>query len=179
MKYGLSQITEDEFDRLHQLVLSVFDEGRQRFSPTLATVGTDISWFPQCHRAYLAKHQALGVTMEDLGARQEEFHIWITPAYVGPVFKFYMTLAHELVHGYAGLKYGHNAHWRRWFYRVMWHLHAAGFIPEPESELQAVLWGQGISYNRSGNEFNLVTEAFAKAEEDHDKVLDNFWKRTA
>lgn len=177
MKYGLSQITEDEFDRIHSMVLAVFDEGRQRFSPTLATIGTDIDWFPTVHRAYLAKHQALGVTMEDLGQREEEFHIWITPGYREPLFKFYMTLAHELVHGYAGLKYGHNAHWRRWFYRVMWHLHESGMIPTPESELKAVMWGQGLSYNRVSGEFELVTEAFEKARKDHHKVIENYWKR--
>ena len=177
LKYGLTIIPEEEFNRFHALVQSCFDQGRQRFSPTLETIGTDISWFPSCHRAYLAKHEALGVTMEDLGVRQEEFHIWITPAYQTPVFKFYMTLAHELVHGYAGLKYGHNAHWRRWFYRVMWHLHAGGFLPEPENELKMVLWGQGLSYNRVSGELELVTEAFDKARRDHSKVLDSYWKR--
>lgn len=165
---------------MHQFVQAVFDEGHQRFTPQLMAIGTEVSWFPKCHQQYLVHSDSLGVTMEDYDEHQKEFHIWITPAYRAPVFKFYMTLAHELVHGYAGLKYGHNAHWRRWFYRVLWHLNESKLIPEPESSLGAICWSVGRTYNRTGLpsvEKALIQEAFQKAKSEHVQVVENYWKR--
>ena len=178
MKYGLTQISKEEFDNLHAFVRACFDQGYQRRDPPLLkSISIHHSWAPQEHQEYLARNDSLGVTMGT-----HEFDIWITPAYKGPVFKFYMTLAHELVHGYAGLKYGHNAHWRRWFYRVLFHLVEAKIIPTPESDIQSVLLSVELSYNpkwwQSGAA-GLVDEAINKAQQEHSKVLDSYWSRLA
>lgn len=183
MRYGLTQISEEEFEKLHTFVRACFDQGRQRFSPRLVTISTEAEWFPEEHRPYLADCSSLGVTMETREKHQEEFHIWITPQYTQPVFRFYMTLVHELVHGYAGLKYSHNAHWRRWFYRVMWHVISADIIPKPESSLEQVLFSVECSYNGGAQPYwqsgalDLVREASAKALSEHNVILDNYWKR--
>ncbi len=179
--YKLSLIPREEFNNLHSFVQACFDEGRQKFNTKLKTISTDIDDFPACHRPYLARCDALGVSMADRGMTNKEFHIWITPSYEKLSYRFYMTLAHEMVHGYAGLQYGHNAHWRRWFYRVLWHLNEAKMIPEPESELRMVAFSVECSYNHSTDYTKslhaLPVEAFAKAEEEHGRVLKNFWKR--
>lgn len=179
MRYGLTQIPQSEFDTLHTFVKACFDEGRQRFSPTLETIGTNFTWFPEVHQDYLASNVALGTTMEISEEHQKKFHIWITPQYKEPVFKFYMTLVHELVHGYAGLKYGHNAHWRRWFHRVMWHAIAAKVIPEPDSSVDLVLYSVECNYNYGTPEsaYQLVRESISQAWKEHSKILDNYWRR--
>lgn len=179
MRYGLPQISQGEFDNFHKFVQACFDEGRQRFSPELVTIGTDINWFPQLHQAYLAKDTSLGVTMEDYGEYQSKFHIWINPAYKEPSFRFYATLAHELVHGYAGMKYSHNAHWRRWFYRVLYHLMGSELIPQPLDSIRMVCYGLGINYNHrsASSELQLIDEAFVQAQKEHPKVLENYWRR--
>lgn len=180
MKYDLPQISEEEFDRFHAFVQSVFDQGRQRFSPELQRITTVNEGFHPEHAAYLKSTDSLAVTMENRGEHQEKFSIWVNPAYKEPSFRFYTTLAHELTHGYAGLKYGHNSHWRRWFYRVLWHLDRSAMIPASEEPLRLVCYGMGLQYNTvsSSQELYLVDEAFAKAEEEHPQVEDNFWERT-
>lgn len=176
--YKLSVIPREEFEQFHTFVQAVFDEGRQRFSNQLITVSTDIDDFPTVHQGYLAKSDSLGVAMADWGKNNEEFHLWMTPSYKFPSFKFYMTLAHELTHGYAGLQYGHSAHWRRWFYRVLFHLVQAKMMPKPASGLELVFYSVESAYNHSSNDLHsLPIEALAKASSEHDKVLSNYWSR--
>lgn len=117
--------------------------------------------------------------MEPEGSYQEYFNIWITPRYELATFRFYLTLAHELTHGYAGLKYGHNAHWRRWFYRVVWHLNEAKFFPHYKSGLLYDLMPVEYQYNQSPKHDPVLTtlEAFRKAENEHDQVMENYLKR--
>lgn len=178
MKYGLTQISKEEFDNFHTFVQACFDQGYQRRDPPLLkSISIHQSWAPTEYQGYLAKSDSLGVTMGT-----HEFDIWITPSYQSPVFKFYMTLAHELVHGYAGLKYGHNVHWRRWFYRVLWHLVEAKMIPEPESTPAEVLFSVERVYNQKYWEPSaqaLVDEAMAKAIDEHEKVMASYWRRLA
>lgn len=133
---------------------------------------------PEYHWDYLLKTDSLGVSMTVAGA-PEKFHVWINPAYTEPSFKFYMTVAHELVHGYAGLQYGHGPQWRRWFYRTLWHLVEAGFIPKPQSELKYICLSVESNYNRSIKIDPMLTiaEALHKAEQEHDKVNDNYFRK--
>ncbi len=178
MKYDLSVISREEFDTIHTFVQAVFDEGRQRFSPTLMTVSTNIKDFPPVHQAHLAKCDSLGVAMSDFDKAKDEFHLWMTPSYKLPAFRFYMTLAHELTHGYAGLQYGHSAHWRRWFYRVLSHLVIAKMIPKPASPINMLLFSVESCYNHAGGDlFALPVEATAKVNEEHDRVMQNYWER--
>lgn len=178
MKYDLTQISEEEFRVLHTFVQACFDQGKQQFSPVLTRITNQNEGFDPHHMEYIAKDGALAVTLENRGDYQTRFQIWVTSAYKAS-FSFYQTLAHELVHGYAGLKYGHNAHWRRWYYRVMWHLIEAKMIPTPESPLREVCFQTGLGYNYTSAkaELDLIDEAFTKAEEEHDHVLQNYWKR--
>lgn len=179
LKYNLSVISQEEFETFHTLVQSVFDEGRQVYHPKLMQVSTDWTEMPEVHHAYLTKSDCLGVCMSELGMENEEFHVWITPSYIAPMYKFYMTLAHELCHGYVGTRYGHNAHWRRWFYRVLWHLNEAKLIPEPESELKWVGVSVEYCYNYKPNVDPMLTimEAFNKAKSEHSQVMNNFLGR--
>lgn len=180
MKYELPQISEDQFTDFHSFVQSCFDLGRQQFDPKLTRITTVNKGFNPLHAEYLRKSDALAVTMENHGDYQKRFQIWVNPCYKEPSFGFYMTLAHELVHGYAGLKYGHNAHWRRWLYRVMWHLDRSSMIPEAVDGLELVCFNTGLRYNYTNHkaELDLIEEAFRVAEQEHDKVEENFWKRT-
>lgn len=176
--YDLPALDVVEFQQLHSFVKAVFDEGRQRFKMELATVTNQIAMCPPSHWPYLTKCDCLGVSMQAQG-KPEEFHIWINPAYKKPVFKFYMTLTHELVHGYAGLQYGHNSHWRRWFYRTLWHLVEGSMIPMPEDELKYVCCTVEHAYNHTPKLDPMLTilEAFNKAEGEHDKVKANYFRR--
>lgn len=135
LTYKLPLISRNDFDMFHEFIRSVFDEGRQRFNPRLNIISNERLDFPERDAEYLKDCTSLGVCMEPSGAYQSYFNIWVTPSYKEPVFKFWMTLAHELTHGYAGVKYGHNAHWRRWFYRVLWHLNHTDLMPKPEDDL--------------------------------------------
>lgn len=178
LKYNLSMIPKEEFDKFHTMVRACFDVGKQQFSPELKTVSTHYSDMPQCHWQYLAKSDALGVAMADHNMNGKEFHLWISPSYTWPSFKFWMTIAHELTHGYAGLQYGHSAHWRRWFYRVMWHLAKEDFIPKSESDLSLVLFSVEKAYNYTGAKMlDSILEAFNRAEKDHKQVMEHYWER--
>lgn len=159
-------------------VQACFDEGRQQFSPKLRRITTENVGFVPVHEAYLKKTSSLAVTMEGYGDYQKKFDIWVTPQYKTASPKFYMTLAHELTHGYAGLKYGHNSHWRRWFYRVLWHLNSAGYF-NPESPIEDILFSVECAYNVSSLKggIELLDEAVAKAGVEHHRVLENFAKR--
>lgn len=179
--YNLPILPQEEFDLLHTFVLAIFDQGRQRFKMDLKTVTVDPYECPENHLNYLLTSDSLGVSMT-ARFRPEEFHIWINPAYKKPVFKFYMTLVHELVHGYAGMSYGHNAHWRRWFYRTLWHLHEVGFIPRPVDELKMVCLSVEYTYRNGEARIYVdpmltILEAFSKAEKEHDQVKANYFKR--
>lgn len=192
MLYRLNAISEEEFNRFHSLVRAVFDQGRQRFDGRLRTVTDDPTLFPKSEQEYLAQNKALGVTFKLRGEEFGTFHIWMNPAYAEPSFSFFNTLAHELCHGYAGVGYGHNAHWRRWYYRVMYHLWENGFISTPDEDptdpdrypgetLEIMCYAKGFQYNRidsSQDELGLVREAFAKAKSDSDKVKENYFRRT-
>lgn len=179
-QYGMSVIPREDFEEFHTFVQAVFDEGRQRFSPVLASISQDTRFAPECHIPHLASCDSLGVTMEDFGKSKQEFHIWMNPAYKLPTFRFYMTLAHELTHGYAGLQYGHAPHWRRWYYRVLCHLIEAKMMPVPESDIEMILYAVEARYNHSvGDLFALPVEARNKAKEEHQKVLENYWSRIA
>lgn len=179
LKYNLPLISRNDFDMFHTFVQSVFDEGRQRFNPRLNIISNQWVDFPEPDDVYLSNCTSLGVCMEPPGAYQSYFNIWINPSYKDPVFKFWMTLAHELTHGYVGAKYGHNAHWRRWFYRVMWHLNETFLIPEPEDSLFSICICQEFTYNQSIKLDCALTvrEAFSKAEKEHDKIKTNFIRR--
>lgn len=176
--YDLDVIGPLEFDLLHTYVKAIFDQGRQRFDMRLATMTNKVALCPQAHWPYLTKTDSLGVSMTEIG-KPEEFHVWINPQYKKPLFKFYMTLAHELVHGYVGMKYGHNAHWRRWFYRVLWHLVEAEFIPEPQDPLKYVCITVEHAYNHVLRVDPMLTilEAFSKAKSEHEAVNENYFRR--
>ncbi len=176
--YDLTTISHDQFDILHTFIRSVFDQGRQRFTINLATMTNQAGLCPEYHWPYLFKTDSLGVSMTARG-NSSEFHVWINPSFREPLFKFYMTLVHELVHGYAGLSYGHNAHWRRWFYRTMWHLVQAEIIPAPEDELKYVCTTVEHSYNQSPKIDPMLTilEAFNKAESEHEVVKTNYFRK--
>lgn len=176
--YDLSILPVDQFEPVHAFVRAVFDQGRQRFKMDLATVTSSVAQSPQAFWDYLNKTDSLGVSMKAEG-ETEKFHIWITPSYKQPLFKFYMTLVHELVHGYAGMQYGHNAHWRRWFYRTLWHLVEAGMMPAPEDELKYVCTTVEHAYNYTPKLDPMLTilEAFHKAESEHDQVMKNYFIR--
>lgn len=178
INYDLDVISEEEFNLLHCYVKSIFDQGRQRFKMDLVTCTNKIALCPQEHWPYLTESDSLGVSMTAQG-NPEEFHIWLTPAYKKPQFKFYMTLVHEMVHGYAGLKYDHGPQWRRWFYRTLWHLVQAGFIPEPLDELKYVCLSVEYTYCKAVKVDPMLTilEALNKAEQEHDIVNDNYFRR--
>lgn len=180
-KYNLSVIPEEEFTTFHTFVKAVFDEGRQWYKPELMTISQDWADMPEIHHAEMRKSDCLGVSMADEGMHHEEFHIWMSPSWAHPVFKFYMTLAHELCHGYVGLQYDHTPSWRRWFYRTLWHLNRAQLIPQPLDELKYVCITVELAYNLKPKVDPMLTilEAFHKAESEHDKVLDNFVGRLA
>lgn len=173
--YDLEVIGFLEFDLIHTYVQSIFDQGRRRTDVKLKTMTNKIAHCPQGHWPYLAESDCLGVSMTDHG-KPDEFHVWINPAYKAPVFKFYMTLAHELTHGYVGLGYGHNAHWRRWFYRVLWHLVESKLIPEPEDALKFVCISVEHAYNHVLKVDPMLTilEAFNKAQSEHSVVNSNY-----
>lgn len=179
MKYNLPVLSEDDFSDLHTFVQACFDLGRQRFSPTLKTVSNNWTDLPEIHHGYLAKCQSLGVAMTAPAEEHGDFHLWMTPQWETASQSFYNTLVHELVHGYAGLQYGHNAHWRRWLYRVRWHLNEAFMTPMYIHDLRMHCFNIGLTYNKSkeNNEFDLLVEAFATAKEEHNQVMDNYWKR--
>ncbi len=177
MKYDLPQMDEAEFVQFHTLVQACFDQGRQRFHPQVRRVTTNKTGYSPSHETYLKTTTALAVCMEGFGDYQKEFDIWVNPAYVKNTPRFRATLAHELVHGYAGLKYGHNAHWRRWYYRVMWHLQKAGMMGL--RDLAAFCHGVEYAYNQvsfiSGDQ--LLVESAERAKEEHSKVMASYWKR--
>lgn len=180
LKYNLPLISRNDFDMFHEFIKSVFDEGRQRFNPRLNIISNQRLDFPERDAEYLKDCTSLGVCMEPPGAYQSYFNIWINPAYKDAVFKFWMTLAHELTHGYVGAKYGHNSHWRRWFYRVMWHLNQTDLMPKLDVDnLFWVCINQEYIYNLSPTLDPALTirEAFSKAEKEHDKVKTNFIRR--
>lgn len=166
-----------EFDEFHSFVLACFDQGHQRFHPKLRRITTDKTGYAPEHEAYLEKGDALAVTMEGWTDIETEFDIWVTPTYYRNSPLFRATLAHELVHGYAGLKYGHNAHWRRWYYRVMWHLQKAHFLGM--RDLPQELYDTEKRYNRVSmvQGETLLCEAAETAEAEHSQVLESFWKR--
>ncbi len=166
----------ESFDNLHLMVRACFDEGRQRFHPTLTRITIHNSGFRKDHAEYIEKDQCLAVALEN-GGLQKNFSIWVNPSYTGDCYWFRATLVHELVHGYAGLRYGHNAHWRRWYYRVMWHMAQTGYLIINPDKLENLCLDVGLNYNYVGGELTLVREAFAKAESEHSQVLSNFWKR--
>lgn len=116
--------------------------------------------------------------MEGRGDYQKYFDIWVNPSYKHDSARLRCTLAHELTHGYAGLKYGHNAHWRRWYYRVLYHLSNAGFIHYPD--LEDFMVGVEYLYNHSSSWSQgdrLVDEAISKANDEHNTVTTNYLKR--
>lgn len=177
MDYELPQMSREEFTEFHEYVRACFDQGRQRFNPELRRITTDPTGFDPEHEAYLKTTESLAVCMEGRGDYQEQFDIWVNPSYKEDSARFRLTLAHELTHGYAGLKYGHNAHWRRWYYRVLYHLHSAGFIEGPsigtfmvqtESRYNTVSLLQGNL---------LIQEAVEKADSEHNTVTTNYLKR--
>lgn len=178
MKYELPQLSEDEFNTFHTFVKACFDQGRQRFSPELRRITTERDGFSPHHTAYLKTTDSLAVCMEGFDDYQTQFDIWVNPQYKEASPRFFMTLAHELTHGYAGLKYGHNAHWRRWYYRVLWHIKAAGFF-KPEDPVEHLMYSVECMYNqaslRSGVE--LIHEAMTRAESEHSQVMSNFSRR--
>lgn len=179
--YNLPQIDEKVFEAFNTMVQACFDQGKQRSEHRLLTISTEVAHLHKTHAAYVNKHQPLAVAIA-AGKHLEDFNVWVNPQYKEDSFKFRLTLAHELVHGYAGIQYGHSAHWRRWYYRVVTHLYMAEFIPEPVDKLPVVLWGTGMRYNHTGDkrqEIDLVTEAMAKAKSEHDDVIENFWSRIA
>jgi hypothetical protein len=170
-------MTEAEFHEFHTFVQACFDQGRQRFHPELRRITTDKTGYSPEHEAYLKTTTALAVTMEGRGDYQKAVDIWVNSSYYRNGPRFRATLAHERVHGYAGLKYGHNAHWRRWFYRVLWHLQKADLLGL--DDLASFTCGVELTYNHvswtSGN--LLLCEAAEKAEAEHSQVLENYWKR--
>lgn len=177
-KYNLGLISEEQFNDLHDFVRAVFDQGRQRFKSELRIISNDASDFPG-DREYLQNCGSLGVCMEPQGAYQKYFNIWISPNYAWPSRRFYMTVAHELTHGYAGLKYGHNAHWRRWFYRVWFHLNKANFLPWTSPDPMYDLLSVEHQYNQTVTIDPVLTirEALNKADKEHDQVMENYLMR--
>lgn len=179
LRYDISVISQDEFEDFNNLVLSVFDEGKQWYKPKLMTVSHNFLEMPKIHHESMAKSTCLGVAMADEGKHHDEFHIWINPQWRAPVFKFYMLLAHELCHGYVGLQYDHTPSWRRWFYRTLWHLNEARMVPKPEDELKYVCVMVEMEYNKKPKVDPMLSilEAFHQAEREHDKVMDNYVTR--
>lgn len=177
MKYELPQMDEAHFMEFYTFVLSCFDQGRQRFQPQLRRITTEKTGYSPHHEAYLRETTALAVAMEGMGDYQKEFDIWVNPAYGKDNPRLRATLAHELVHGYAGLKYGHNTHWRRWYYRVLYHLQHADLLGL--ENLPEFVYNVELSYNqvsvRQGE--TLIIESANKAKEEHAQVLKNYWKR--
>lgn len=179
VRYDLTTISRAEFNNFHSAVQAVFDQGHQHFSPELLTMTSSPDSFPKQEQADIAKYQAMGLTFKLSGEEHGTFHIWINPAYTVPSWGFYDTLAHELVHGYAGVGYGHKAHWRRWYYRTMWHLKDLELMDVPD-DLDLLCYAKGIGYNHSPHkqkELHLVWEAFSRAEDDRDKVRENYFRR--
>ena len=180
VRFNLSQISKEEFDNLHSLVKACFDQGRQRVTPKLRSISNDVEDMPEVHRENLrATSDALALTMTTHGTRADVFDIWMLPQLLPGNFRFYQTLVHELVHGYAGIYCGHNAHWRRWFYRTLWHADQAQMLPEHESELRMICFSVGTRYTKDDpwKELKLIDEAFSKAESEHTKVMDAYLER--
>lgn len=175
--YNLQVIPQYEFNLIHCFVEAIFDQGRQQFDMKLMTITDQISLCPQKWWEYINKEQPLGCSMPD--PDPEKFHIWMNPAFKLPYFKFYMVLLHELTHGYAGMQYGHNSHWRRWYYRVLWHCVKAEMIPKPVDQLKYVCVMVEKEYNRTVKVDPMLTilEAFSKAEKEHDQVMSNYFRR--
>lgn len=181
LNYNLSVISEDEFTTFHTFVQAVFDEGHQWYKPKLMTVSQAWADMPEIHHATMKNSDCLGVSMADAGMAREEFHVWMSPSWEWPSFKFFMTLAHELCHGYVGLQYDHTPNWRRWFYRTLWHLNKQWMLPQPEDDLKYVCVTVEHAYNTRPKVDPMLTilEAFNKAESEHDRVLDNYFGRLA
>lgn len=177
MKYNLKILPYSEFEVFHAAVQAVFDLGRSPI-PNIISVTTEIPEAPLVHQKYLTKSGAMGVMMNRASGTSSDLCLWINPQFKETSYFFYMVLAHELTHGYAGLQYGHAAHWRRWFYRVMYHLTEVDLLPPSEDPLNMVCWGVEYTYNRTCNNMaESVLEAFDRAEKDHEQFLENFEKR--
>lgn len=180
VKFNLSQMSKGEFDQFHAFVQACFDQGRQRVTPKLRAISNDIADMPEIHRGYLqTTSEIYALTMTTQGTRAETFDIYMIPQLLPGSFRFYLTLTHELVHGYAGLYCGHNAHWRRWLYRVLCHLDMAGMLPEHEDPVRLVCFSTGMGYTKgtSKQEVDLVKEVFTRAENEHTKVMDAYTER--
>lgn len=177
--YQLPQMPKSEFKEFNNFVRACFDQSKARKVPELKRIDVHVKGHHPRHVKYIEKFQPLAVTVVSGKDMDTAFSIWVNPAYRDDTFKFRMTLAHELAHGYAGVKYGHSAHWRRWFYRVMWHLDSAEFLPEHEDPLSLICFASGHLYNHSDkSERHLVEEAFEQADREHKDVLDSYWERT-
>lgn len=178
MKYNLPALSEADFTTVHTFVQACFDEGRQRFKPELLTVSKDWRDFPKHFQDELKARQSMGVAMHELGESGKTFHLWMNPSWHLPTQRFYNTLIHELVHGYAGLFYGHSQQWRYWYHRVMWHLNETDIMPNPSKSLHIQCFNVDLNYNKgAGSSWDSVIFAFHAAKRDHDKVLDNYVKR--
>ena len=174
MKYNLSLLSEEDFQQYHLFVKACFAESvHRRYTPELATVSSDWSDFPKSHQISLAESDSLGMTMSDFGEVNRKFHIWMTPSYRSPSTQFYKTLLHELCHGYAGLTQGHNAHWRRWYYRVLAHAVWGNIL---DIKLPETCYAVERCYNSVGDLMSLPIEAANKAKEEHDRVMDRYMR---
>lgn len=179
MNYNLKILSYSDFQVFDAAVQACFDLSRRVYKTQLVSVTDDWQDLPKEHHQYMQEKKSLGTTMDETGNHQI-FHTWVNPQFIRPSYKFYHTLVHELCHGYAGLQYGHAAHWRRWFYRVSWHLDQAKLMPKPASPLPMLCWNVEYIYNRkSENMMGTVLEAHKRAEEEHEQFLVNFEKRKA
>lgn len=179
--YQLSMMEKADFDIFHSVIQATMDQGRKRSNPELVRITTENEGFIEEHSDYLEKEKPLGCTMI-INGDYDRFAVWMNPSFVDHR-NFRITLAHELTHGYVGVAYQHSAHWRRWFYRVLWHLDRQDLLKiEPDDDpLMHIAFYRGIQYVRNTEHYYrerlLVEEAFEQAEAEHDNVLANLLVR--
>lgn len=180
-RFDLKQMDQDVFEDFHNLVLAVFDEGKQRVKPRLRYIGHSTEGLDESHADFIMDEAPLGLATANLAdAPGEFFDIWMSPSFAGDSFYFRKTLAHELVHGYTGIQCGHNAHWRRWVYRVLMHLHKADMILT--NDIHEVCFTEGWRYIKDPAKLEqedlLIEEVHRKVNKEHDRVLAHYFRRT-
>lgn len=112
------------------------------------------------------------------GEAGKYFHLWMNPSWQLATNAFYTTMTHELVHGYAGLQYGHGPQWRHWFSRVMFHVNEARMLPNYDENLYMRCFNVDLTYNKSAtSSMDTVVKSFNTASSEHPAVKTNYLER--
>lgn len=126
-------LSEEDFNLFHAGVLATRLAGRHT-SGKLMLLTDDYRDLPEELHRYIEREKPLGYCVSPTGWNEKVFEVWVTPAYQDST-QFRCTLLHELLHGYVGISYGHNAHWRKHMYSALFHMAELGLM-QPQGDEQ-------------------------------------------